>query len=125
MPILPTVILGAQRVWTKRQPKNLGRSNTPIHIAIAPPMTVAPDEDPLEATARLRATMIGQLDALWQTYPPMPADQAHLVPASRGGTAPTQAEADVIHRADAERRRAEAARKAQRAAEEGDGRAQR
>ena len=125
VPILPTVILGAQRVWTKGQPKNLGRSNTPIHIAIAPPMAVSPEDDPIEATARLRATMIGQLDALWQTYPPIPDDEAHLIPAVRGGKAPTQAEADVIHRADAERRRAEAARKAQRAAQEGDRRGQR
>ncbi len=55
VPILPTVILGAQRVWTKGQPKNMGRSNTPIYISVGEPMTVTPHEDPVEATARLKA----------------------------------------------------------------------
>lgn len=117
VPILPTVILGAQRVWTKGQPKNMGRSNTPIYISVGEPMTVTPHEDPVEATARLKAAMAAQLDALWAVYPPIPEREAHFIPAVRGGKAPTQEEADVIHRADAEKRREAARVKAEQAAQ--------
>ena len=33
-PIIPVLIVGSQRVWTKGHPKHLGRSNTPIHICL-------------------------------------------------------------------------------------------
>ena len=120
VPILPTTVWGAQRVWTKGHPKNLGRTNTPIFVTVGEPMPVGADADIVEITAELKRRMQGQLDGQQAAYPPMRADEAHLMPARLGGTAPTLEQAMVIHRADAERRRDESRRKAeQRAAAAG------
>jgi len=120
VPILPTTVWGAQRVWTKGHPKNLGRTNTPIFVTVGEPMPVGADADIVEVTAELKRRMQEQLDGQQAAYPPMRADEAHLVPARLGGTAPTLEQAMAIHRADAERRRDEARCKAeQRAAADG------
>ncbi len=113
VPILPTTVWGAQRVWTKGHPKKLGRTNTPIFITVGEPMPVAAEADIVEVTAELKRRMQVQLDGQQVAYPPMRADEAHLMPARLGGTAPTLEEAMVIHRADAERRREEARRRAE------------
>ena len=41
VPLLPTVIWGSQRVWTKDHPKRLGRTKMPITVWIGEPITVA------------------------------------------------------------------------------------
>ncbi|NLE79815.1 MAG: 1-acyl-sn-glycerol-3-phosphate acyltransferase, partial [Rhodococcus sp.] len=55
VPIVPIVIWGAQRVWTKGHPKRLGRTNTPISISVGKP--IAPFEPVEELTAQLRSAM--------------------------------------------------------------------
>ncbi|CPW42084.1 Putative acyltransferase [Mycobacteroides abscessus] len=51
VPIVPHVIWGAQRIWTKGHPKHLGRTNTPISIAVGAP--IAPTLPVSELTALL------------------------------------------------------------------------
>ncbi|WP_027501952.1 lysophospholipid acyltransferase family protein [Rhodococcus sp. UNC363MFTsu5.1] len=107
VPIIPIVIWGAQRVWTKGHPKRLGRTNTPISIAVGEP--IQPFEPASELTAKLHATMESMLHELQQGYE-HPAG-AYWVPARLGGGAPTLEEAN---RMDAEEAEAKAARRAQR-----------
>jgi 1-acyl-sn-glycerol-3-phosphate acyltransferase len=106
VPIIPVVIWGAQRVWTKGHPKRLGRTNTPISIAVGEP--IQPFEPAGELTAKLHATMESMLHGLQQDYE-HPAG-AYWVPARLGGGAPTLEEAN---RMDAEEAEAKAARRAQ------------
>lgn len=104
VPIIPIVIWGAQRVWTKGFPKRLGRTNTPISIAVGAP--IQPFEPVAELTAELRSTMQDMLLDLQKDYVHEPG--AYWVPARLGGSAPTLEEADAMDAAEAE---AKAARK--------------
>jgi 1-acyl-sn-glycerol-3-phosphate acyltransferase len=118
VPMLPVVIWGSQRVWTKGHPKRLGRSNVPISISVGEPIPVVPDESVDEATAKVHAVMETMLHGLQESYEPMGHDELDFLPARLGGTAPTLEDADRMD--DEERRdairRASAARKAERAA---------
>jgi 1-acyl-sn-glycerol-3-phosphate acyltransferase len=98
VPIVPMVIWGAQRVWTKGFPKRLGRTNTPISIAVGEP--IQPFEPASELTAKLHATMTTMLADLQQGYD-HPAGE-YWVPARLGGSAPTLDEANKMDAADAE-----------------------
>ncbi|PID96087.1 MAG: 1-acyl-sn-glycerol-3-phosphate acyltransferase [Actinomycetales bacterium] len=104
VPILPTIVWGAQRVWTKDHPKRIGRTKIPIHVAIAPPMTVSPGEDPGVATARLKQVMSELLERVWSVYPPVSEAEQVFVPKRLGGRAPSIEEAVEIRRAELERR---------------------
>lgn len=118
VPMLPVVIWGSQRVWTKGHPKRLGRTNTPISIAIGEPIPVAPGENVDEATTKVHAVMETMLHTSQEAYPALAGAELDFVPARLGGTAPTL---DEANRMDDEERRdairaASAARKAERAA---------
>ncbi|WP_280368436.1 lysophospholipid acyltransferase family protein [Nocardia wallacei] len=105
VPIVPMVIWGAQRVWTKGHPKRLGRTNTPISIAVGEPIRppAVTDGDiaaaAAELTGTLRTTMQQLLARLQQNYVHEPG--AYWVPARLGGSAPTLAEADAMDAAEA------------------------
>lgn len=104
VPIIPMVIWGAQRVWTKGHPKRLGRTNTPIRIAVGEPIPPPPARGDLAGEAavltdRVRSTMQRMLSELQQGYPNEPG--AYWVPARLGGGAPTLEEADAMDAADA------------------------
>lgn len=101
VPIIPIVIWGSQRVWTKGHPKRLGRTNTPISVTVGEPMTVGKTDDPDEATQRLRERMIEMLHAAQVAYEPLTGDDRKFLPVRLGGTAPTLEEATALDRADA------------------------
>ena len=100
VPIIPIVIWGAQRVWTKGYPKRLGRTNTPISIAVGEP--IRPYEPAAELTTELRSTMQRLLHGLQENYHHEPG--AYWVPARLGGSAPTLEEADAMDTAEAAQR---------------------
>lgn len=104
VPILPVVVWGSQRVWTKGHPKRLGRHKFPIYVEVAPPIPVPADADPVAVTAQLKETMSVILERLRSEYPPLPDSERHLVPARMGGSAPTLEEAAVIEQAEASQR---------------------
>ena len=93
VPLLQTTVWGSQRVWTKEAPKNLGRSNTAIHVTVGAPIHVAPDDDPAEVTEVLRERMSEQLLAQQEAYPQLTGTDLRYLPARLGGTAPTPEEA--------------------------------
>ena len=100
VPIIPTVIFGSQRLWTKGHKKNLGRTNTPIFIKALEPFY--PSGDPEADTAELRHRLQEGVEGLWKDYEveygPMPKGE-YWVPARLGGGAPTLEEAQRLDRA--------------------------
>jgi 1-acyl-sn-glycerol-3-phosphate acyltransferase len=89
VPILPTVIWGSQRVWTKDYPKRLGRTNVPIILSVGEPITVERRDDAEAANLLLMQRMTELLHAAQDEYPPLIGDDLKFLPARLGGTAPT------------------------------------
>ncbi|ODR02775.1 acyltransferase [Mycobacterium sherrisii] len=92
VPIIPVIVWGAQRIWTKDHPRRLGRRNVPITVLVGPP--VRADDDIARTDDALRAAMTDLLHAAQQHYP-HPAGQ-YWVPHRLGGGAPTLAGAARI-----------------------------
>lgn len=106
VPIIPLIIWGAQRMWTKDHPKELGRKKIPWIIRAGPP--IAPVGSPDELDAELRDSMTTILHEVQELYP-HPAG-AFWVPHRLGGGAPTPEEArqlEEAERAERARRRSE------------------
>ncbi|MFI6212445.1 lysophospholipid acyltransferase family protein [Nocardia brasiliensis] len=102
VPIVPVVIWGAHRVWTKDIPKKLGRHNFPINIRVGTPIPAAEPAETLTAT--LRTAMSTLLTQAQHDYPMEPG--ARWVPARLGGTAPTLDQAAILEQEELARRRA-------------------
>lgn len=96
VPIIPQVIFGSQRIWTKGQKKHLGRTKTPVLIKALEPCYTTGDFD--ADIAEVRRRMQEALEGLWAEYEtefgPMPAGE-FWVPARKGGGAPTLEEAEA------------------------------
>ncbi|MCW4354634.1 1-acyl-sn-glycerol-3-phosphate acyltransferase [Hoyosella sp. YIM 151337] len=107
VPIIPIVVWGAQRVWTKGHPKRLGRTKTPILVSVGKP--IEPFEPAAELTAQLKTVMQEMLLEAQEQYGPHPEGE-YWVPKRLGGSAPSLEEATEMDRRDAEARLA--ARKA-------------
>jgi 1-acyl-sn-glycerol-3-phosphate acyltransferase len=106
VPIVPHVIWGAQRVWTKGHPKNMRRPKVPIFISVGEP--IYPTLPPTELTALLHSRMQHQLERLQDAYGSHPPGE-FWVPHRLGGGAPTLAEANQM---DADEAAEKAARRA-------------
>jgi len=97
VPIVPLIVWGSQRIWTKGHPKQLGRKKVPILVAAGPPIHAAAD---ISATDEvLREAMTTLLHKVQQDYP-QPAG-AHWLPRRLGGSAPTLDEAAQMDAEDA------------------------
>jgi 1-acyl-sn-glycerol-3-phosphate acyltransferase len=109
VPIVPLIVWGAQRIWTKDHPRHLGRKKIPITVAVGKPLYAA---DTIEQTlAALREAMTSLLHQVQQEYPH--PEGAYWIPRRLGGTAPTMAEAKVLDEVElAERARKRAEREA-------------
>ena len=93
-PILPTIIWGSQRVWTKNSPRDFGRRKYPIFVSFGEPFTVPLDADIEEEMKKLIARMSTLLSQVQSDYPDSPIDQP-WAPARLGGTAPTPQEIEA------------------------------
>lgn len=89
VPIVPLIIWGSQRMWTKDHPKDLGRSKIPWIIRAGEPLR--PRGTMAELDAELRARMTEILHEVQEQYP-HPAGE-FWVPHRLGGGAPTPEEA--------------------------------
>lgn len=87
VPVIPTIIWGSQRVWTKGVKRNLKRNKFPIHVSFGEPMNFAKDADVEAGEAKLRTTMIEMLHEVQGRYPDSHVGQ-RWAPARLGGTAP-------------------------------------
>ena len=107
VPIVPHIVWGAQRIWTKGHPKKLWRPKVPISVAVGEP--IPPTLPAAELTALLHSRMQHLLERVQDEYGAHPPGE-FWVPHRLGGGAPTLAEAS---RMDAEEAAAKAARRAQ------------
>jgi 1-acyl-sn-glycerol-3-phosphate acyltransferase len=92
VPIVPLVVWGTQRIWTKGHPRDFRRNKVPISVAVGSPLRAA--EDSAQTDLVLRAAMNTLLHQVQQTYS-HPAGE-YWVPHRLGGGAPTLAEADQM-----------------------------
>lgn len=92
VPIVPLIVWGAQRIWTKDHPRHIGRHKMPITVQVGAPLKA--DEDIARTNAALRESMTALLHRAQQRYP-HPAG-AYWVPRRLGGGAPTLTEAAQI-----------------------------
>lgn len=106
VPLIPLIVWGAQRIWTKDHPRAIGRRKIPVNVAVGAP--IEPSGTPAELGTALRSAMSDLLDHAQHDYPAPPG--AFWVPHRLGGGAPTPEEAkrrDEAELAERARRRAE------------------
>src|SRR6185503_7278916 len=101
VPILPTVIWGSQRVWTKDHPKRLGRSRIPIVLSVGSPLQPGRRADAEQLADTLRASMTELLHAAQAGYPALTGADRVFLPARLGGQAPTPERAAELDAAEA------------------------
>jgi 1-acyl-sn-glycerol-3-phosphate acyltransferase len=87
VPVIPMIVWGSQRVWTKGVPRNLKRQKVPVTIAIGKPIFFAKGDDVEQAEIALRSTMISMLHEVQESYPDGHSGQ-WWAPVRLGGTAP-------------------------------------
>jgi 1-acyl-sn-glycerol-3-phosphate acyltransferase len=105
VPIIPLIVWGAQRIWTKDHPKRIGRNKIPITVAVDRPYTPSGTIDAV--MAELREEMTALLYRVQEDYPH--PDGEYWVPCRLGGSAPTPDEARVLDETElAERARRQA-----------------
>lgn len=108
VPIIPFIVWGAQRIWTKDHRRTLWRNKVPVVAKIGSPLTAAATIE--QTTANLYEAMTALLHQVQEEYPHPPGE--FWVPQRLGGGAPSPAEALAMHDAEMvarERRRAERA----------------
>ena len=106
VPIIPLIVWGVHRIWTKDHPKNLGRKKIPVTVAVGEALTASSDVE--QTMTDLRTAMRMLLHETQESYP-HPAG-AYWVPERLGGGAPTPEQAkvlDEIELAERARKRAE------------------
>jgi 1-acyl-sn-glycerol-3-phosphate acyltransferase len=108
VPIVPHIVWGAQRIWTKGHPRKMWRPKVPISVAVGEP--ILPTLPAPQLTALLHSRMQHLLEQVQDAYGPYPPGE-FWVPHRLGGGAPTLAEAAQL---DAEEAAAKAARRAER-----------
>lgn len=106
VPIVPMIVWGAQRLWTKDHPKALGRKRFPITVAAGPP--IAPVGGLIAESLRTEMTQL--LHDVQADY--AQPQGAFWLPHRLGGGAPTPEEARRIEEAEsAERARRRAGKR--------------
>lgn len=87
VPVIPTVIWGSQRVWTKGVKRNLRRQHIPISVVFGKPITYSRTDDLEIAESELRETLLAMLRQVQDKYPDSHVGQ-RWAPTRLGGTAP-------------------------------------
>lgn len=112
VPIVPHIVWGAQRIWTKGHPKKMFRPKVPIAVAVGEP--IPPTLSAQDLTVLLHSRMQHLLEWVQDAYGPHPAGE-FWVPRRLGGGAPSLAEAARLDAEEAnERAAAKGAHRAQR-----------
>lgn len=107
VPIVPMIVWGAHRIWTKDHPKSLGRNKIPITVSVGAPMAATGTVTSM--MGELRTEMNALLYRAQDDYEH--PEGAHWVPRRLGGSAPTPEVARALEAAElAERARRQAGR---------------
>ena len=87
VPLIPTIVWGGQRVYTKGVKPNFKRGKTPISVSFGEAIDYSPDADIEAAELHLRQVMMGMLRQVQENYPDSHVGQ-RWAPTRLGGTAP-------------------------------------
>ena len=87
VPVIPTIIWGSQRLWTKKVKRNLFQRGVPISVTFGEPIYFERDSDVEAGEALLRETMVKMLHEVQEKYPDSHHGQ-RWAPVRLGGTAP-------------------------------------
>ena len=87
IPIIPTIVWGGQRVYTKGVKPNFKRNKTPVSVSFGDPIFYSRETDVEVAETHLREVMIEMLHKVQEKYPDSHLGQ-RWAPVRLGGTAP-------------------------------------
>ena len=87
VPVIPTVVWGSQRIWTKKVKRNLGRHKIPVTVTFGDPIYFDKQSDVEAGEKLLRETMISMLHEAQRNYPDSHQGQ-RWAPLRLGGSAP-------------------------------------
>ncbi|WP_426514410.1 lysophospholipid acyltransferase family protein [Dactylosporangium sp. McL0621] len=92
-PLVPMVLWGTQRFWTKGRPRDLTKRGVAVTIMMGEPLHPERRDNQDSVNEELRARMTSMLDRAQRAYPQQPAgpDDSWWLPAHLGGTAPLPA----------------------------------
>ncbi|CAN2204439.1 PlsC 1-acyl-sn-glycerol-3-phosphate acyltransferase [Candidatus Nanopelagicaceae bacterium] len=87
VPVIPTIVWGSQRIWTKKVKRNLRRKKVPVTVAFGAPLYFDKQSDVEAGEKLLRETMISMLHEVQEKYPDSHIGQ-RWAPVRLGGIAP-------------------------------------
>lgn len=87
VPVIPTIVWGGQRVYTKGVKPTFKRANTPVTVSFGEAIFYTRDTDIEVAEKHLREVLIAMLRDVQEKYPDSHVGQ-RWAPARLGGTAP-------------------------------------
>lgn len=87
VPVIPTIVWGSQRIWTKKVKRNLRREKIPIIVEFGKPLYFDKQSDVEASESLLRENMITMLHQVQQKYPDSHQGQ-RWAPLRLGGSAP-------------------------------------
>jgi 1-acyl-sn-glycerol-3-phosphate acyltransferase len=87
VPVIPTIVWGGQRVYTKGVKPNFKRKKVPVSVSFGVPITYSRETDIEAAEKHLREVMIQLLRDVQEKYPDSHLGQ-RWAPVRLGGTAP-------------------------------------
>jgi 1-acyl-sn-glycerol-3-phosphate acyltransferase len=87
VPLIPTIVWGGQRVYTKGVKPSFKRSKIPVSVSFGQPITYTRETEIEVAETQLREVMIKMLHDVQEKYPDSHVGQ-RWAPARLGGTAP-------------------------------------
>jgi len=87
VPVIPTIIWGSQRIWTKGVKRDLRRRNVPIFVTFGAPMIFEKGDDVDAGEKILREKLLELLHEVQAKYPDNHVGQ-RWAPLRLGGTAP-------------------------------------
>ena len=87
VPVIPTIVWGGQRIYTKGVKPNFKRNKFPISVSFGEPIFYSRETDVEVAEAHLRDVMIEMLHKVQEKYPDNHLGQ-RWAPIRLGGTAP-------------------------------------
>ncbi len=101
VPLIPVVVWGGQRMYTRGRPRKLLSFGRHIYVVIGPPLPLPRETPADELNQKLRETLQTMITKVQQATPeqPTPGVEAWWHPAELGGSAPSLAEADAMDQA--------------------------
>jgi 1-acyl-sn-glycerol-3-phosphate acyltransferase len=87
VPVIPTIVWGSQRIWTKKVKRNLRREKFPVTVAFGEPLYFDKQSNVEASESVLRETMIEMLHEVQDKYPDSHQGQ-RWAPLRLGGSAP-------------------------------------